>query len=872
MNKVILLVLLMPIPAFGQIIVNFESGNLSGWVQSPDGHWNTDNASSISGMYSLHHSYDNPDAGTDRIGFAVKNFHPGEATSRWSFTIRYGCDPSSSNNWAVWLMSDTDPVSFPGNPGPNGFAAGVNQTGYDDTLRLWKVKDGIFSPVISTGINWQTDIGITDKVRISLERSLTGQWILQVFGPGDVLLDSSAGSDPELFNPGWFTLSYTYTSSRDRLLWFDDLSIDGMFYEDHEPPVVSGCKVTGRNSLQISFNEEISSGSVSVSSFMVETGNNRAVKITKGNSFFFTVEFENQFIDKTINRLIISNICDKLLNCTGKTVVEFTPAWVEPGDIIISEIMPDPIPVVSLPGKEYFELYNRTGFEYNTKNWILADGSQKYRFPDKIIPPGKYMIICSVRDTSFFIGYGKTIGLISFPALTDGGKVLAIADSTGNLIHGTEYSPDWYTDALKDKGGWSLEIIDTDYPFFQEGNWQASDSREGGTPGKANSVSRFNPDRLFTGIENVYPFDSTSVSIKFSETVVGLINKMESIKVNGSFIKSLDTPDPLLRTCTIVPREILLHGTTYTLTISNEVSDFAGNQMQRSDFRFGIPEKAKGADILFNELLFNPLPEGSDYIEFYNNSDKILDASGLLLVSVNDENMDTSSVYSLSSEGRCILPGDYYVITDNKKSIAVTFPSAINEQIIEIPTLPSMPDDRGHLILYNRELDKIDEVFYDEQMHFSLLQGYEGISLEKIINQGLSANKSLWHSASESSGWGTPGSLNSVFLGQSGNADRITFSSTKITPDNDGNEDFLVIDLKLAGIGNIVSISVFDETGHFVKKLTDNLFAGSEASVVWNGTADDEKLVTPGIYVILITVFDDKGKVEKWKKVCSVIR
>jgi hypothetical protein len=294
--------------------------------------------------------------------------------------------------------------------------------------------------------------------------------------------------------------------------------------------------------------------------------------------------------------------------------------------------------------------------------------------------------------------------------------------------------------------------------------------------------------------------------------------------------------------------------------------------MKRNDFGFGIPEKAGKTDILFNELLFNPSAGNSDYIEFYNCSDKILDASGFLMVSVNDEIRDTSSVYILSSEGRCILPGDYYVITDDKKSIIKSFPSATSDQIFEIPSLPSMPDDKGHLILYNRELEKIDEVFYDEKMHFSLLHGYEGISLEKIRNLGLSTDRCLWHSASEASGWGTPGAPNSVFSEEPGNTDKITLSSTKISPDNDGNEDFLVIDLKLAGIGNVVSISVFDETGHFVKKLTDNLFAGLEASVVWNGTADDEKMVRRGIYIILISVFDDKGKVGKWKRVCSVIR
>jgi hypothetical protein len=57
-----------------------------------------------------------------------------------------------------------------------------------------------------------------------------------------------------------------------------------------------------------------------------------------------------------------------------------------------------------------------------------------------------------------------------------------------------------------------------------------------------------------------------------------------------------------------------------------------------------------------------------------------------------------------------------------------------------------------------------------------------------------------------------------------------------------------------------------------VKRLTDNLFAGAEASIVWNGTDEDEKLVGTGIYILLVTVFDENGKSERWKRVCTVIR
>ena len=36
----------------------------------------------------------------------------------------------------------------------------------------------------------------------------------------------------------------------------DDLKIDGTFYEDNEAPVITKCQVSGKNSLEITLNEE----------------------------------------------------------------------------------------------------------------------------------------------------------------------------------------------------------------------------------------------------------------------------------------------------------------------------------------------------------------------------------------------------------------------------------------------------------------------------------------------------------------------------------------------------------------------------------------------------------------------------------------
>jgi hypothetical protein len=789
MNKVILLALLMPVTAFGQIMENFESGTLSGWVQNPEEHWNTDTATPVSGTCSLHHSFDNSEAGTDWIGTELINLHPDRGNTSWSFIVRHGYEPSASNNWALFIMSDSDPASARNGPGINGYAVGVNQTGYDDTLRLWKVKNGLFSPVVNSHLNWQTSIKISDPGKIIVQRSPAGDWTLEVSSINNDLISSGTGREAELFGIGWFLLLYRYTSTRDRLLWVDDITISGLFSDEPSPPE------------------------------------------------------EDPNMDEAF-----------------------------PGDVIISEIMADPSPAVVLPDKEYLELYNRTPEPLNLKNWSLSDGITKSIFPNTVIAPGSYMILCQREDTALFKSYGKTIGMKSFPSLTNDGKILFVCNDKGTLIHCIEYSSEWYGDILKSAGGWSLEIIDTDYPFFEDGNWQASESVEGGTPGRINSVSGVNRDNIFSGIENVFPEDNSTVEIRFSETIKGLTMKTENIEIDGSEIDTLISSDPLLRHYTAFLSQPLKKRVIYTLNAGEEVTDFAGNKMDKNEFRFGLPEKVCSQDILFNEILFNPLPEEPDFIEFYNCSEKIFNTTDLLLVSVNDELHDTSSVVLVCPENHCLLPRNYNVITYDKRALLRRFSSSEPDNIFEVSSLPSMPDDKGHLILFNRSLEKIDEVFYDEKMHYSLLSGNEGISLEKITTNGNSADKTQWHSASELSGWGTPGAPNSVLIEHQERGDKVNLSSTRITPDNDGNEDFLVIDFKLEGPGNIISIDIFDETGRFVKRLTDNILAGPDATIVWNGTARDEKLVNTGIYIFLISIFDDTGKSERFKRVCTVIR
>jgi hypothetical protein len=870
MKKVILLALLVPLPAFGQIIENFESQNISKWVQSTEGHWKADTLSSLSGKFSLHHIFDNPDAGIDQIGIPAGNLHPSEGITKWSFLVKYGYDPSSLNNWSVFLMSSGSPSSMSADGATQGYAIGVNLTGSDDTLRLCKIDGNKISIVVNCKINWQEDIGTTGIVKISVERSKEGIWNVSVNGITGNLIHSSSGTDSQLFAQCWFGIFYRYSSTRDRLLWLDDINIEGVFYDDTVAPKITRCEAAGKNSADIIMDEEPAAGIMIPGNILLNNGENKTLSVVKINNLIYRVNFAGNLLNRSTNTLEIERLCDHSNNCTENVKADFTPSWAETGDVVISEIMADPSPVVSLPDKEYIEITNRRKYPFNLTNWKLVSGTSVSTFPGATLSPSGILILCSEEDTLLFKKYGRVLGMKQFPVLTDGGKILGLSDSTGNLIHGVEYSRDWYKDDLKANGGWSLEMIDPDYPFYSGENWRASESKTGGTPGEVNSVLAINQDVSFYGIQNVFAEDSVTVHIWFSEPVLEL-NKSD-IFIGEKPIAALNPDDLLSRSFTIKLGEPIERGQLYTFMTADNISDFAGNILQHKDFKFGLSDKPAEGDILFNEILFNPYPGDPDYLELYNCSEKVIDAARLQLVSVNDESGSNSDPVIVSDETRCILPGEYYAITTDPKDVLQRYPSSDAGHLFKTGSLPSMPDDKGHLMLFSRELGKIDELKYSKDMHYALLSDIEGVALEKINPLNRSQERSEWHSATESSGWGTPGAPNSVFTIMPEDRGEVTFSSTRITPDGDGYEDFLTINIKLKGNGNVVSITIFDEAGSFVRKLTSNLFSGAEASVIWDGTTADGSPVNTGIYIFLITTYNDTGKTEKWKKVVTVLR
>lgn len=62
-----------------------------------------------------------------------------------------------------------------------------------------------------------------------------------------------------------------------------------------------------------------------------------------------------------------------------------------------------------------------------------------------------------------------------------------------------------HDNAIKEDGGWSLEMIDPSNPCQGDANWTASEDVSGGTPGEINSVFGENADDVPPMLVGAYP-------------------------------------------------------------------------------------------------------------------------------------------------------------------------------------------------------------------------------------------------------------------------------------------------------------------------------------------------------------------------------
>src|SRR6187455_235455 len=307
-------------------------------------------------------------------------------------------------------------------------------------------------------------------------------------------------------------------------------------------------------------------------------------------------------------------------------------------DVVIDEIMADQTPQIALASNEWIELKNVSANPINLQNWRIGDVTgQSGPMPNFILQPDSFVIVCTGSAVAAMQVYGRVISVTSFPSLDNDGDQLYLKSNTGLTIHAVSYSLSWYQNAVKSDGGWTLEMIDTKNPCAGISNWKASTDARGGSPGIKNSIDAVNTDQSAPSIKNAYALDNLNIVIVFDEPVDSLKGAtVANYSIDGGLgIQSAISISPLFDKVQLRLTTAMQSNTIYTITVNN-VTDCKNNSIgTRNKAKIGLPVDAAVMEMVINEILFNPKSGASDYIEFYNRSNKILDASKLYVANRN---------------------------------------------------------------------------------------------------------------------------------------------------------------------------------------------------------------------------------------------
>ncbi|MES2733819.1 MAG: lamin tail domain-containing protein [Bacteroidota bacterium] len=833
--------------AFAQLSENFSDGDFS---NNPA--WSGDATSFTINAGQLQSN--GPNA-TATISLSTPNTR--FSNTEWDFYVNLAFSPSDANHARIYLMSDQADLHA---PTLNGYFIRFGENGSADGIDLWKQQGTTLTKIVD---GLPGTVAINPAVRVRVIRDLEGNWQVwaDAIGGTDFSLQGST-KDNAVQETSFFGVSCIHTTTNRQKFFFDDFQIT------EAPIALVGVTAIQSTQIKIQFSKSVElSSAQDVSNYELDNGLTVVQATQESAPAQVRLTLGSPMAENIVYTLKVNNVqgADASVIIPNSVSTFTYTAPVNSNDLIITEIFADETPAVGLPVIEFVEIYNRTNHNISLHGLRFSDDGSSTAFPDSVIRPKEYVILCSHASVNAFASFGKVIGLASF-SLNNSGETLGLQNAPGQLIFSVTYSDTWYKSSVKQEGGWSLEMIDTNNPCGEAGNWVASENAKGGTPGKANSVAAAKPDLTPPQLLRVEVVSPLQLKVVFDE-------KLDSLSTTHLSSYQLDKGATIISTAVISPqfRQVLLslnpglsEKTTYTLSL-NGLTDCNGNLIAaNTQSVFVLPQVGDSADVVLNEVLFNPHTGGVDFVEIYNRSAKYVTLKDWQLANVADGIV--ANAKAITTDDQVIAPGQYYALATNSALLKSHYPKSKEENFLVMASLPSYSDASGTVVLLNPVNKLLDRFDYNEDWHFPLIRDKSGVSLERISFDSKANDPAGWHSAATTEDYATPGYRNSQFQLPTANAGGVAIDPRVFTPDEDGLQDFTTLSYAFAKGGNVANIRVFDVRGREVKLLAQNQTLGTEGYFRWDGTDNRGEKVRTGYYVVYVELFDLHGQTQVFKE------
>jgi hypothetical protein len=519
-------------------------------------------------------------------------------------------------------------------------------------------------------------------------------------------------------------------------------------------------------------------------------------------------------------------------------------------ELVISEIMFDPEPAVGLAGEEYVEIFNPGEDTVDLSGWRIAVGKEK------VVVVMIVMIVVIGEGTGYKLlpGHYAVLKGKGLPGLKNTGDRVTLLDPQGREVHSVEYAPEMHKDALKAHGGWSLELADLKCWNEREA-WVSSEDPLGGTPGRENSVRMELPEPAAPQLIRMGWYDECLMFAWFSGTLRTSGEVKARLKPGG--LELMPAPAPVYGFPGLFFRAPAEFSDTviYKVELEGTMHSCYGGEVVLKPAYIARSHAPDSADVVINEVMFDPVSGDPEWIELLNRSSHVVDIKDFIIARADTEGIIKTfsfppSSFLLPPSSFLLLPDSFALLSESNR-----------------PTFPSLTNEPSRLILMDLSQQVIDEAAYSPDLHDPYLTDSKGISLERINPATSGLQRSNWYSCDQFKR-ATPCSQNSQYKPFPDS--RLPIHDSRFTiPDSRSSP--LLISYTYSEPGWYHELRVYDRSGALVRTAVPFGLAGTEGMLMWDTLDDRQQKVVEGIYVLVVRYRHPDGRSGCWKSVCGVV-
>ncbi len=265
--------------------------------------------------------------------------------------------------------------------------------------------------------------------------------------------------------------------------------------------------------------------------------------------------------------------------------------------------------------------------------------------------------------------------------------------------------------------------------------------------------------------------------------------------------------------------------------------------------------------VVINEIMYSPSPGDPEWVEIVNRSSNPVQIIGWTFEDSKDRFIFCSDSITLQSDSFAVLVSDSSAFKTVWPDVQCPLLQPSGWPVLNNNTQQGM-EWADILMLRESSLSVMDYVPYDDDWG-----GSSGVSLEKLNPDFSGYEPANWSSCTSG---GTPGAINSCSAGSgSGSGKFLDYYPDPFSPDGDGRDDVLTIEMNFQHTENEVTLEIYNIQGRLLRNLLRREICGLSKIITWNGTGENGGRLPVGRYIIYLNSrAEDTGE---YREACAVV-